>query len=370
GFFLVDSRIAVIDIIYLTLAALAYLLMFRFIQLRDSGARRTTLVFIGIVLGLCLGSKLYVPGETFLLVLGILIYSLARSEGLGFKPLRIAADPQIAGAVLLTGSLATIFYLACFIPHYTLGWWGGIADLFHYYKDVMWYEKSVSTATHPYASPWWSWPLMLRPVAYWQNFPPVGEVSTIWGAGNPILWWAVIPAITITAVRALERPTLVRGFLVIGYLGYFVIWIPITRILFLYHYMPSVYLGYLALASVLADFWAGDAEAWETAALLFTLTPATIVGIGHMAFTLKPTWLPEGARELAGSPFVAILVGGYIATLGNMRRNSRFVCVAFLGTALLVFLYFLPLWLGTPISRDGYYARMWLEESNSLRNWI
>jgi len=44
---------------------------------------------------------------------------------------------------------------------------------------VMWYEKSVSTATHPYASPWWSWPLMLRPVAYWQNFPDKGDVATM-----------------------------------------------------------------------------------------------------------------------------------------------------------------------------------------------
>ena len=202
--------------------------------------------------------------------------------------MRIVTDPQIAGAVMLTGALASIFYLACFIPHYTLGWWGGIADLFHYYKDVMWYEKSVSTATHPYASPWWTWPLMLRPVAYWQNFPATGDVSTIWGAGNPILWWAVIPAITITAVRALERPTMMRMFLVIGYFGYFVIWIPITRILFLYHYMPSIYLGYLALAWVLADFWIGQAEVWETAAILLTLIPVAIVGMGHMAVALKP----------------------------------------------------------------------------------
>jgi len=369
GFFLVDSRIAVIDIIYLTLAALAYLLMFRFIQQSDRRDRRITLVFLGVVLGLCLGSKLYVPGETFLLVLGIMVYSLASSEGLGFAPLRLATDPQIAGAVLLTGALATIFYLVCFIPHYTLGWWGGIADLFHYYKDVMWYEKSVSTATHPYASPWWSWPLMLRPVAYWQNFPPAGDVSTIWGAGNPILWWGVIPAISITAVRALERPTLVRVFLVIGYLGYYVIWIPITRILFLYHYMPSVYLGYLALASVLTDCWTGDAELWETGALLLCLIPATIVGLGHMAVTLKPSWIPEGVRAIAGLPLVVVLGAGYLATLGDMRRNGRFVCAAFLIVALAIFLYFLPLWLGTPISRAGYYARMWLEEPG-LRNWI
>jgi Gpi18-like mannosyltransferase len=370
GFFLVDSRIAVIDIIYLTLAAISYLLMFRVIQLRDREARRTTLIFLGITLGLCLGSKLYVPAETFLLVLGFLIYGLARTQGLAFAPMRIVTNPQIAGAAIMTGALAAIFYLVCFIPHYALGWWGGIADLFHYYGDVMWYEKSVSTATHPYQSPWWSWPLMLRPVAYWQDFPSTGDVvSTIWGAGNPILWWGVIPAMAITAVRALERPTMVRVFLVVGYLGYYVIWIPITRILFLYHYMPSIYLGYLALAWVLADFWIGEAEVWETAAILLTLLPAAVVGIGHMAITLKLSFIPEGLQELAGMPLVIGLVIAYWATLGDMRRNGRFVCVAFLGVALVAFFYFLPVWLGTPISRAGYYARMWLE-GPGLRNWI
>jgi len=370
GFFLVDSRIAVIDIIYLTLAAISYLLMFRVIQLPDRAARRTTLIFLGITLGLCLGSKLYVPAETFLLVLGFLTYGLARAQDLGFAPIRIVTNPQIAGAALMTGAIAAIFYLVCFIPHYALGWWGGIADLFHYYGDVMWYEKSVSTATHPYASPWWTWPLMLRPVAYWQDFPPTGNVvSTIWGAGNPILWWGVIPAVAITAVRALERPTMMRVFLVVGFLGYYVIWIPITRILFLYHYMPSIYLGYLALAWVLTDFWIGEAEVWETAAVLLTLIPAAIVGIGHMAITLKPSFIPAGFRELAGMPVVLALVIGYLATLGDMRRNGRFVCGVYLGVALLAFIYFLPVWLGTPISRAGYYARMWLE-GPGLRNWI
>ena len=57
------------------------------------------------------------------------------------------------GAIVLVGAVASITYLAVFIPHYYLGWWGGISDLFQYYSDVVWYEKSVSTATHPYSSP-------------------------------------------------------------------------------------------------------------------------------------------------------------------------------------------------------------------------
>ncbi len=234
----------------------------------------------------------------------------------------------------------------------------------------MWYENSVSTATHPYASPWWSWPLMLRPVAYWQNFPARGEVvATIWGAGNPLLWWAVIPAITITAVRALERPNVARAFLVIGYLAYFVIWIPIGRILFLYHYMPSVYLGYLALGAILADFWNGEGETWETLSIMFTLFPVFMIGLGHMASLLPPRWLPQPLAIFAGVPFVIVMGGVYVALLKYPRLLGRFVVVLFLATALALFVYYLPVWLGMPIARSGYYARMWLE-GPGLRNWI
>jgi dolichyl-phosphate-mannose--protein O-mannosyl transferase/Gpi18-like mannosyltransferase len=370
GLFLVDSRVAVIDIVYLTFAAISYLFMFRFIQSPDWRDRRRTLVWLGIALGLCLGSKLYVPACTFLLVAGFVVFTLARPDPPSARQLSpTMRDRRLAGAVLLMGGIATIFYLVCFLPHYYLGWWGGIEDLFHYYSRVIWYEKSVSTATHPYASPWWSWPLMLRPVAYWQNFPDKGDVASIWGAGNPILWWGVIPAMTITAVRAIERPDLTRAFLVIGYLANFVIWIPIGRILFLYHYMPSVYIGYLALGVVLSDFWKGECEFWETFAVLLTLIPALAVGLGHMAVAYKVGFIPENLRPAAGMPILLLLTFVWIPLRRNPKLSGRFVCIAYLGCALGIFLYFLPLWLGLPVSRAGYYARMWFE-GPGLRNWI
>lgn len=369
GFFIVDSRIGCIDIVYLTFAAIAYLLLFRFMDTTGWAERRRTLVYIAIALGLCLGSKLYVPGVTFLLVTGFVIFTMMRTPAENPLARDSARIWHTAGAVILVGSVSAFFYLGSFLPHYLLGWWGGIADLFQYYGNVRWYENSVSTATHPYASPWWSWPLMLRPVAYWQNFPPEGNVSTIWGAGNPLTWWAVIPAMTIMAIRAIERPNTACVFMVIGFLAYYVIWIPINRLLFLYHYMPSVYIGYLALGAVLADSWNGENEWWESFAIFLTVFPALVIGGGHIATVFKPSFIPENLRLYAGLPAAAILGLVYIALLRQGRTAQRFVCVAFLAAAAAVFIYFVPVWLGIPISRSGYYARMWLEGSG-LRNWI
>jgi Gpi18-like mannosyltransferase len=428
GMYLVDSHYAVIDIVYLTCAALAYLLFFRFAQTPEPGARRRLLPWIGLVLGLCLASKFYIPAITFLLVMGFILYVLAkdrpaaapteskankrqspaptainsfdwtwteivftalicivlglllflfgetsgraflivfavlavrgaeifwRNRSSSMPSLASVLEPMSVGAVLLVGSVAAIAYLAVFFPHYWLGWWGGISDLFSYYKDIVWYEKSVSSATHPYSSPWWSWPLMLRPIAYWQNFPKTGDVQTVWGGGNPVLWWGALTAITITTVQAFERPSLTRSFLVIGYLSYLLIWAWIGRTLFLYHYMASVYFGYLALAILLAECFKERAEPWEHLALLMTMTPVFFLGM-----PLKWGWIT----------FI-IVIAGYGFSLLKTRYAGRYVGGVFVVVALVLFVYYFPIWVGMPISRDGYYARMWLQAAG-LRSWI
>jgi len=367
GMFIVDSRIAVVDIVYLTFAAWSYLLLFRFIQTPDPRARRRTLLAMAVTLGLCLGSKLYVPAITYLLVIGFMTYVLlsegrssagsaparGRASAAARTPAQIAREKRVSGAIAMVTAVAAIFYIGTFLPHYLLGWWGGIADLFKYYKDVIWYENSVASATHPYAAPWWSWPLMLRPIAYWQNFPPVGDVATIWGGGNPASWWGALTAILIVGMQALERRSLPRAFLAIGFLSYLLMWVPIGRTLFLYHYMPAVYLGYLALAATLTECWEGKLLVLEKVALLLTLMPPLLLGIG-------------GA---AGAIAALALLAGYAALLGRGQWEGRFVCVVFVGVIALCFIYFLPLWLGIPVSRSGYYARMWLQ-GPGLRNWI
>ena len=450
GMYLVDSHYAVIDIVYLTCAAVSYLLFFKFVQTPEAGARRRVLPWIGLALGLCLASKLYIPAITVLLVMGFILYVLAKERpnpgtspnpapaappveskvpietkakkikapapvsiendlfdqtsalfisltcivvGLllflsgatvGYILLTVLAavairaaeifwrrrpssaaapwrtpsigellEPMSVGALVLVGSVASIAYLAVFFPHYWLGWWGGIEDLFKYYSDVVWYEKSVASATHPYSSPWWSWPLMLRPIAYWQNFPKTGDVQTVWGGGNPVLWWGALTAITITAVKAIERPNLTRSFLVVGYLSYLLIWAWIGRTLFLYHYMAAVYFGFIALAVLLGECFEERAEPWEHLALLLTMTPVFFLG-------MPPTW--------GWITFIAV-IGAYGFFLLKTPYAGRYVAGVFVAVALVLFVYYFPIWVGMPISREGYYGRMWLS-AGGLRNWI
>jgi dolichyl-phosphate-mannose--protein O-mannosyl transferase len=196
--------------------------------------------------------------------------------------------------------------------------------------------------------------MMLRPVAYWQHFPATGKVATIWGGGNPLIWWGALTGITVTAVYAVERPTAARIFLVTGYLAYLLMWVWIGRTLFLYHYMPAAYLGFLALAGVLTECWYGRAELWEHIAILLTIAPALILGLGPIA-----GWL--GAF---------IFMFAYAALAFRWPSyTGRFVCVTFVAGAAILFVYFFPVWTAIPIERSGYYARMWLS-GPGIRNWI
>src|ERR1700674_4178671 len=281
GLFLVDSRTGVLEIVYLTLAAVSYLLFFKFLQGLNRGQGKRTLLWLGIALGLCLGAKLLLPGVTFLLVIAFLTVALVSHPAPpGEAPAR---RRLILGVWLLVGSTATLGYVAAFLPNYLLLGWGGVQALVNYGRDALWYENGAQDALDPRSSPWWSWPLLLHPFIYWQATLDSGQVSTIWFGGNPILWWASLSAICILCVRLISRPSLPVAFLVAGYFSYLVIQLPITRPMYLYHYMPSEYLAYLALAVVLSECWRGEARRWEQALLLAALAPSAGLAIAGTA---------------------------------------------------------------------------------------
>lgn len=357
GMFLVYSRIAVIDITYVTCAAASYLLLFRFAQTSGPASRRKLLFWIGVALGLCAGAKVYIPAATCLLVTGFIAYVMVyRGDG-DAAPLAWSS-PRVIGAGAIAFSVAAIVYISTYFFEFYWGWWSGMGDLFHYlFVEVPQYEAAFSGLSHPSASPWWSWPLMLRPIAFWRKFPNEGDVRTIWGGGNPLLWWGALSAIAITAVRAFERPNLARWFMVIGYAAYLVVMIPIGRTIFIYHYLPSLYIGFLALGVILADFINEQARPWEHLAIISAMVPACLLGMGVQ-------W---------GLLACAAIVGGYAYFFCETHRPGRYVATVYLTGAAALFFYFLPVWIGLPMARfgwHGYFTMMWLKTSGTLRNWI
>jgi dolichyl-phosphate-mannose-protein mannosyltransferase len=159
------------------------------------------------------------------------------------------------------------------------------------------------TAPHQYSSTWNTWPLMARPIFYWQE-----QNSYIYLLGNPLIYLfglisilAVIGSGILMLIRknyrnAYEDRKLPIFFLAMGFLVNYIPFIFIGRVMFLYHY---------------------------EAALVFA-----IMAIAFLIDTI------QGGRKYAAALLVLIL-------------------------ALILFVFFSPLTYGTPLSDSQLQARMW-----------
>lgn len=109
----------------------------------------------------------------------------------------------------------------------------------------MYVANQTLTATHPYGSHWYMWPLEVRPIYYWEGtILANGTQGNIYLLGNPAVWWGVWIAILgaglymwSTAYRVGSRTANKLKFLGAAYLVNFLPFTLITRIMFLYHYL-------------------------------------------------------------------------------------------------------------------------------------
>lgn len=174
-------------------------------------------------------------------------------------------------------------------------------------------QSSLNGVTHPYASRWYSWPFMMRPVYYWQGQTlQNGLQGNIYLLGNPVIWMAGIVSVVIALVALIMSSKWLRPrrwlavFLLAGYAINFVPFAFIDRPMFLYHYLFAFVLSILlfcVVAERLLD--------WQ----------ATKYG----------------------------------------QRVAWWVYSAILAAICLSFVYFLPLSYGWPISQSDLQQHMWLQ---------
>lgn len=205
----------------------------------------------GALAGLAAGTKF--TGLAALGLIGIcLAIEFLRRPDLG--RLRVTASQAVW---ILAGAVGV--YMAGWTLHFQLlteagpGWaWGVpggslLADIVEVHRQMLASNYGL-TASHPYSSAWWSWPLMARAVFYWS-----GEGSALYFLGNPVVWWGTTLGLIVVATNlVLVRITDLRVApapgrrLWIPWLGYgisFVPLIPVPRALFLYHYLTPLLFG-------------------------------------------------------------------------------------------------------------------------------
>jgi dolichyl-phosphate-mannose-protein mannosyltransferase len=320
GMFFIQSRIGMIDIFPIFFILLSYFLYLVHIQSRTSASSIVSLVGLGIVLGVGIASKWIVLAAmasiVFLLVVrairrhvdihvgppGAPIWSWGRGEGSAVAG-GVYWPTYLVIAIVALVAIPLAIYVESWYPFFARGQFHNLADLIDYQRQSYAYHANL-TATHPYGSPWWSWPLLARPVLYYAEYSNLGLdhwtgqqlVSRMEDLGNPWIWWTSLPAVASLPYFIIRHRSFPATVILLGFITQYLPWSPISRVLFMYHMFGGLIFMVLALAFVLA----------------------------HVAQRLEPF-----GRQL--------LVANHLAV------------------AVLFFFYFYPVWTGLPISGPAYF---------------
>jgi C-terminal four TMM region of protein-O-mannosyltransferase/Dolichyl-phosphate-mannose-protein mannosyltransferase len=156
------------------------------------------------------------------------------------------------------------------------------------------------TAGHVASSPWWSWPLDLKPVWFYGSGSDLDgrRIAMVYNGGNPILFWAGVPAIAWCGIQAWRRRSSALVLLIVAFAFQFLPWSRIERATFQYHYLTAVVFAMVAVAYVVDELL----RSWSYRPLAIGfLTMAVIAGI--LIFPLgsalaMPDWYINQARAL------------------------------------------------------------------------
>ncbi|WP_238439561.1 dolichyl-phosphate-mannose--protein mannosyltransferase [Microbacterium sp. JZ31] len=208
--------------------------------------------------------------------------------------------------------------------------------LWNYHSSMYGFHVGLTSA-HPYASPAWQWPLLLRPTAMWLARPDAGTewcgwsddcIAVIGSHPNPVTWygaWAAVILLVVLLARGRGGPlrlgfALTLSGLVITYVPWLLY--P-TRTIFQFYTVTM--LPFLVIAVALALAW-----------LTRPRDPVILPGATH------------GEIQYAER---------YAAT---QTRAWRLFATVFLAVAVLAGIFFLPLSTGFLTPYGFWWMHMWL----------
>lgn len=265
---LTQTRLATIDSFVTLFVILSFFYMFRYVNMNfyNTGVKKTLLPLgmSGLFFGLACAVKwqgVYVGiGLATMYAVTVIRrtieYRAARCDRLeGAKSLVLRKYAPYMLQTLAAGAgffvvVPFVIYFVSYIPimrHEGVGYfWQNQFDMFNYHTQL--------TATHPYGSSWWQWLLDYKPLyAYGPNrdFIPEGYTQGIASFGNPLVWWAAIPALIYLVYRVIRgKGNNCTMCILCGFLAMYLPWIIIPRQAFIYHFFPCVPFVCIAIAYI------------------------------------------------------------------------------------------------------------------------
>jgi dolichyl-phosphate-mannose--protein O-mannosyl transferase len=211
----------------------------------------------------------------------------------------VIAGATARGLVCLA-AVPLALYAASWLPS-VIGRGATAADVIARHAAMYRYHSSI-VETRWYASPWWQWPLDLRPIWLYRGTVDVAtdRVASIVTMGNPATWWLGTLAMPAVAGIALARRDRVAAWILAALAASWLPWaFAARRLTFIYHFLPA-------------------------------------------------------------APFLILGLVRCFERLADRFPRTRPAAIAFAFVAALVFALFLPLLTGTPVPRAYAEALRWL----------
>jgi dolichyl-phosphate-mannose--protein O-mannosyl transferase len=208
------------------------------------------------------------------------------------------------------------------------------------------YEKGIGPLDYAkgdeIGSDWLTWPVMARPISYYWGGGNGADRKFVYLLGNPVVWLLGLGGIVVLSGLGISRLFSRNDFRfrhALVLLLYFSNWLPfalISRVMYLYHYIPALIFSVVAFALVINDF---------VIPRLGQFDPAKLWGIKiiYKKFEIK--------RRIWGSLLTVGLVGGILIIV------------------MLCFYAYAPMTYMLPINKQQYDTLVLLPQWNMKLSW-
>jgi dolichyl-phosphate-mannose-protein mannosyltransferase len=324
GLFITESRYALINIYIVFFGLLGHWLWLRASFFWLAGSRRRGHGY-RLLAGIALGGAIATKWNALGYVLSLLIWEVWRTRG---KACKIEYFWLLFYAIFVPA----LIYCLIWLPHlsFTQESLGGIN------LALLSFHRELSNGGHQACAPWFTWPLLIKPIAYWYQ-ESGGLAYTVNNLGNPALWWLASAATflllleqSLRLIRLIRRKGAslpersftdnLRAYLLISYAANWLPWMLVGRCTFIYLYMPAAVFSFMVLAWLLSEWLHG-----------------------------RPDDTLEQAKGQARR---------------QTRRQAKIIGWLMLGAIALAFFFWLPLSLGLPLTPPELQLRWW------LKSWI
>lgn len=256
-----QTRIATIDVYITFFTILMFFFMYRYSRLSfyNSSLKKTFLPLgaCGIAFGLgisCKWTGFYAGAGLAVIFFSILfkryreyVYACEKpkesSNGIShqyiIKNFKKYTAETLGFCIIFFVVIPFFIYLASYLP-FSDGTDANLLERMWNNQKYMFQFHTTLDADHLFASSWYQWPLMIRPVYYFARSINDTVGQGISAFGNPVVWWGGILAFLFMIYLGIKKSDKNAVFLCIAYGACYFPWCFVDRCTFMYHYFPCV----------------------------------------------------------------------------------------------------------------------------------